>query len=445
VKDIIVFVRRLISLNSTNNGVFIIFIHRFWQSIAGAITLFFLAHFLTPIEQGYYYTLSSIAALYMVFDMGLGNVLIQFSAREFVRLSWGKAGKVKGISKSKLLTLIKLSIIWYGLAAIIFLLIYPVGIYYIDSSNSQLSYDWHLAWFLLVLSVSILLLILPILSITEGSGRITEVYILRLLQGIIGSIFIWIVLINNGGLYAVVMIPLCSAIIAVIWLIIRMRNTLIQAFQLKSNKLNWRSEVWPLQWRVGTSWFSGYVLVLMHAPILFYTQGPVEAGQMGITITTVNMLCILSFSWVTSQIPTMTELAFLNNWSKLDKIYWGILKKSSITYILGAIILFIVRLALEGTEYSSRVLPITETAWLLVAMGFYHVSSIFAAYLRIYMQEPFFLPAIIGSILTLIFTFIASQQWGISGVVGVLVTINAFFFFPIVLWMWAHYKKKWQG
>ena len=62
---------------------------RSWQAVAGVITLAFVAHFLTPVEQGYFYTLASIAALPMARDMGLSTVLVQFAAREFIGLSWG--------------------------------------------------------------------------------------------------------------------------------------------------------------------------------------------------------------------------------------------------------------------------------------------------------------------------------------------------------------------
>ena len=62
---------------------------RGWQALAGVITLAFVAHFLSPVEQGYFYTLASIAALHMALDMGLSAVSVQFSAREFVELSWG--------------------------------------------------------------------------------------------------------------------------------------------------------------------------------------------------------------------------------------------------------------------------------------------------------------------------------------------------------------------
>ena len=61
------------------------------------------------------------------FLMGLSAVLVQFAAREFIGLSWGVCGKVEGAEPSRFLTLVRLSLHWYGAAAVLLLLIYPGG------------------------------------------------------------------------------------------------------------------------------------------------------------------------------------------------------------------------------------------------------------------------------------------------------------------------------
>lgn len=99
-----------------DSGSVMVLVQRTWQAAAGVITLAFVAHFLSPIEQGYFYTLASIAALHMVLDMGLSAVLVQFAAREFIGLSWGVGGKVEGDEPSRFLALVRLSLRWYGTA-----------------------------------------------------------------------------------------------------------------------------------------------------------------------------------------------------------------------------------------------------------------------------------------------------------------------------------------
>lgn len=427
-----------------DNGSIIILAQRTWQAFAGVITLAFVAHFLSPVEQGYFYTLASIAALYMALDMGLSAVLVQFSAREFIGLSWGADGEIKGAEPSRFLDLVRLSLRWYGTASVIFLLIYPAGGAFLENKPGNLGYDWHGPWALLVCATAAGFMFLPMLALTEGSGGLVEVYAIRLVQGLFGAVATWVVLAMGGGLYAVAMMPAVSAVVAGIWILIRRRRMIVQTFQGNIGNFHWGVEVWPLQWRIGASWLAGYALVLMHAPLLFRTKGPTMAGQMGVTMTVASMLGILSLSWMTARIPAMTRDISTKNWGHLHHVYWRAFRFSCLSFVAGATIFVIVRWALEWTPYGTRFLPLAETTGLLLAMGFYHVSGLFAVYLRAHFQEPFLWPSLIGALLTASAAIWAAPQWGARGIVIVLVVINVIFFFPITLWLWLHLRRKWH-
>lgn len=417
---------------------------RTWQAAAGVITLAFVAHFLTPVEQGYFYTLASIAALHMALDLGLSAVLVQFAAREFIGLSWGTAGKVEGADPSRFLSLVRLSLRWYGVAAVVFLFFYPAGAAFLDSGHADLGYDWRGPWALLVFATAAGFLFLPALALSEGSGGVAEVYAVRLVQGLIGAAAAWAVLAMGGGLYAVAMMPAVSAAVAGVWLFVRRRRMVVQAFREKIGSFHWSVEVWPLQWRIGASWLAGYALVLMHAPLLFQTQGPIVAGQMGVTMTAANMLSLLALSWITSRIPEMTKAISTKDWVNLDQVFWRAFRMSCLAFVVGAVLFFIVRLALEWTSYGERFLPLMETAGLLLAMGIYHVSGLFAAYLRAHLREPFLWPSLFGALLTAAAAIWAAPQWGSAGIVAILVIINAIFFLPVALWLWVHLRRRWH-
>lgn len=422
-----------------------VFAQRAWQATAGVVTLALVAKFLSPLEQGYFYTLASLAALYMVLDMGLSTVLVQFSAREFVGLSWEGRGKVVGTAPSRFLTLVRLSLRWYGTAAVIFLLIYPAGVAFLANGYGDLAYDWRGPWALLVFVTAVGLVFLPALSLIEGSGAVKEVYAVRLVQGLIGAVATWQVLIMGGGLYAIAMMPAAGAVVASVWLFGWRRRMLMQAFQEKLGSFHWGSEVWSLQWRIGASWIAGYALVLMHVPLLFRTQGPVVAGQMGVTMTVVNMLSMLALSWVTARIPKMTRAVSMKDWINLDLIYWGAFRASLLAFVAGAILIIILRLVLDWTPYGNRFLPMAETAGLLLAMGFYHVTGLFAVYLRAHLQEPFLWPSLFGAMLTAMGAIWVAPRWGSAGIVSVLIVINAVFFLPIAWWLWVHLRRKWHA
>src|ERR1035441_4566872 len=60
---------------------------RFWGSAAGLVTVLLIARFLSPAEQGYYYTFGSLVAMQMIFELGFSFVILQLASQERARLS----------------------------------------------------------------------------------------------------------------------------------------------------------------------------------------------------------------------------------------------------------------------------------------------------------------------------------------------------------------------
>ena len=429
-------------LNDGGSGM--VFFQRTWQATAGVITLGFVAHFLSPVELGYYYALASIAALHMALDMGLSAVLVQFAAREFVGLSINLLGRIEGFTPNRFLTLVRLSLRWYSFSAVVFLLVYPVGIAYLANSQGSLSYDWRGPWAMLVFATGAGFLFLPALALSEGCGFVAEVYGVRLAQGVCGGLSAWATLALGGGLWAVAMPATASALIASCWVFWRRREMVIQAVNSKGGSFLWGAEIWPLQWRIGASWLAGYALVLMHVPVLFRTQGPVVAGQMGVTMTVANTLSLLALSWMTARLPSMARAVATRDWAQLDLVFWRAFRVSSLAFAAGAVAFALARWALEWTPYGARFLPMTETIGLLVAMAFYHVTGLFAAYLRSHLREPFLWPSLIGALITAAAAIAVAPQWGAAGIVTVLLIVNIFFFFPMALGLWVFLRRKWH-
>src|ERR1700689_3575930 len=69
---------------------------RFWSSAAGLLTVFLIARFLSPAEQGYYYTFGSLVALQIVFELGFSLVILQMASHERAHLAVSVDGIVSG-------------------------------------------------------------------------------------------------------------------------------------------------------------------------------------------------------------------------------------------------------------------------------------------------------------------------------------------------------------
>lgn len=95
---------------------------RSWSIVAGAVTLVVVPLWLSPVQQGYYYTFASILALQIFFELGMGQVVIQIVAHEAVHLRQIPDGSYEGDAEhlARLAMLQVLLKRWYLPAALLF-------------------------------------------------------------------------------------------------------------------------------------------------------------------------------------------------------------------------------------------------------------------------------------------------------------------------------------
>src|SRR5665647_910123 len=74
---------------------------RGWGLFSGLVMLLLVVRYLTPDEQGYYYTFASILALQIFFELGMSYVVMQSASHERAYLTWSKAGPMKGMQRRK--------------------------------------------------------------------------------------------------------------------------------------------------------------------------------------------------------------------------------------------------------------------------------------------------------------------------------------------------------
>jgi len=425
-----------------------VFIQRSWQAINGFVTIILIAHFLSPVQQGWYYSFVSLAALYTLFDLGLSVVLVQISAQLFVSLRWRTGGAVEGGHPDHFLALIgRSSRVYLRLALAFFLLVLPAGILFfgIRGNEANLPDDqWLAPWVLLIAITAAGILALPYLSLIEGSGRVAEAYGVRFTQGLLGGVGCWLVLALGGALWAVVMAPAMGLLVAAVWLITRWPALLHASLHNLGKDLEWRREIWPLQWRTGLSWLNGYLLTQIYTPILFHTQGAVVAGQMGLSLSIANMLGLLAQSWITQDLPAMTQAVATRNWVGLDKLFRSDLLISIFTYALGALAVGGIYAGLQGTVYAGRLLPLWPFVGLLCIGFLGHLASALAAQLRSYTREPLVWVSLLGTGLTVPAALWAAFSFSAAGVVTVILTIQGMLVLPLSILLWRKYNRAWR-
>lgn len=387
--------KNILSFLGIDRAVAYTLLGRGWSSLAGLITLWFIAKSLTLSEQGFYYTFSSIIALQIIFELGMSYVVMQFASHEMVKLRWTNQGILNGddYAKGRIRSLLSLVLKWYSIVALLIVcVVLPAGWIFFSKNDHGGDVSWRFPWLFLNFMAALNIIILPVLAILEGCGRIADVARMRMLQGIIGSIFAWVTLSAGGGLFSMPVLNAISVLVALIWF---WKNYYNFFKDLKTSHLNsevsWKKEIWPFQWKIALSWLSGYFILQLFVPLLFSYHGAKEAGQMGMSMSIVGAISSISIAWINTKAPVFGNLIALKSYRELDILFNKILKQSLIVVALGGLTAIGLKYGLTyiGSNFSERLLPIFPFTILVLITIINHLVFAEAIYLRSHKKEPF--------------------------------------------------------
>ena len=397
-----------------------------------------IAQHMTPEQQGWYYSFLTLTTPYL-FDLGLSNVAMQLAAHDKARSILGQGGFQGAYFRCLIAKMFR----WYFLLGVCCVaLLLPLGTLFFRTSAPFST--WFPQWVVLVLITGIGLMTIPYLSIAEGRGRIRDVYVLRLLQGLIGATLCWLVLASGGGLWSVELGPMAGLLVSGIW-IFRQWHWIGPAIRDNDQEVfKWRQEIWPLQWRLGLNLLCGYLLTQIYTPILFHFHGGVAAGQMGLSLAIANTVGLIAQSWVARHVPAMGGAAACGDWITLDRLFSRDFAISSAAFLLGASVLCAARLLLTNSSFDSRVLPQNQFLMLFGVIFVNHVVGCLSAHLRSFRQEPLVWVAIVGVLLAVPIGTVAAQYYSSGGVICTLFVVNVFIELPMAIWLWHRCNREWR-
>ena len=112
-----------------DRAVFYGVIAKIWTMFAGPISLLLIATRFSATVQGYYYSFTSLLMLQSIFELGLSTVIIQFTSHEWSLLDMDERGNVTGKPEamSRLASLGKFSLLWFGIAGIVLIAVLGTG------------------------------------------------------------------------------------------------------------------------------------------------------------------------------------------------------------------------------------------------------------------------------------------------------------------------------
>jgi len=421
---------------------------RGWTALSGVVTLFFISKWLNPHEQGFYYTFTSLLALQVIFELGLNSVVIQFTSHEMAKMFFTHQGTLDGdsVSKSRLRSLFILVIKWYGVSSLLILiLIFPLGWSFFSGNEYKSLVSWQVPWFFLIIGTALNILIVPLFSILEGCGKIAEVAKLRLIQGVLGALLLWILLMNKFCLMAAPIVNICIFCIAVVYIFSKYRLFFgdLMAFN-QTDKVSWKHEIFPFQWKVAVSWLSGYLMLQLFVPIIFFISGPSQAGQMGLSLSVASAILGLSISWVNTKAPLFGMLVVQKKFDLLDQVFLKSLIQSSFVIIVISIFVYATNIYLVHKDYSlvHRSLPLLPFFFLLLTTVLNNLLFAQSIYLRAFKNEGFMWLYVIIGILVTTSSFVLGPIYGVLGMMICYFVITLVFGFCFGLFVFSSKRKE---
>lgn len=443
----------ILSRLGIDRSVLFVLLSRGAGSLSGVITLLLISRFLTPIEQGYYYTFASILSLQIVFELGFGSVLIQFVSHEMVGVKITRdnvTGNKENISR--LYYIMSLAMKWYfAVSTAVLIVVSPLGYLFFTTSTMEAlpTSSWLLPWIFLVFSASLSLMITPILSIAEGCGFVADVARMRLFQTLCAAFLAWLALLSGYGLYASAATSIAIFIVGARWIKKYFYHVITAALKCP-NKAEysrlWKDEILPMQWRIGLSWLSGYFIFQLFNPVAFRFFGATFAGQLGLSLSIVTLMTGVSLSWFMTKVPTFGRLIADNKRVELDFLYKKTFKDSLLFLCFGATVAIVSLCILNFKGYALAQRFIEPSAFvLLVLTGIgNHIIACQATYVRSHKVEKYLGNAIMTALLMTVLLFI-STYFSENYIVYFYFMTVWLFFLPHATYIHKKFKKGYRG
>jgi O-antigen/teichoic acid export membrane protein len=393
------------------------------QAIGGLGTVLFIAKYLGKKEQGFYYTFGSIIAIQIFFELGLNTIITQYVAHEMAHLTWDDQMNLQGEekNKSRLASLLHFCIKWFSVLAIaLFFTLLLVGYVFFTRYSVKSDISWQGPYLILCLSTSCFLVLDPLLAFIEGLSKVKEVARFRLIQQTSYIFFVITLLATGFQLYAGAIAAFISFIfIAMSLLFSNIVGMLKKIYKLKNVwTVNYKTEILPYQWKIALSWISGYFIFHFFNPVLFATEGPVVAGQMGMTVNALNGILALSMSWIYTKVPLFSNFISLKKYFDLDDLFFKSFWQSVIVNLLGVGAFFIVVQLLNyyKVPIGNRFLSVYPLALLCLTFVLNQVIFSLAVYLRCHKTEPLLWQSIVLAILSFLSTISMGRLFGVKGI-----------------------------
>lgn len=433
-----------------DRAVFFTLLTRGWQLATGPITLVLIARNLTPEVQGYYYTFASLLALQSFVELGLYMVVINLASHEWSKLSLTESGAIQGdaAALSRLVSLGRFIYRWYSVASVVFVVGVGLAGYATFMAGNGGDIRWQAPWIVLVATTGLTLWTMPFISLLEGCNQVATVNEFRLLRALTGNASLWLALAVGGGLWAAAASTVVKLVTDLYLLLVKYAE-FFKPFRgpHSGSGIDWRSEIWPMQWKLGLAGLTNYFIFSLFNPVMFLYHGASVAGQMGMTLQIVSAAQMVALAWVSAKTPQFGILVARKDFVSLDRFWLRITIVSLSTVVLGAFAIAALVYAVHALDLplARRLLPLWPTSLLLLAAVLMHVSQCQTAYILAHKRAPFVIQALVSGVATGLLVWLLGRQFGPTGASAGYLAVVGLFIIPYETMLWVSCRQEHRG
>lgn len=424
---------------------------RGWQLVAGAASAVLIATFFTPDVQGYYYTFSTLMTLQALFELGCAQVVTNVASHEWSKLKLDDAGNIEGDpdAKSRLISLGRMLFFLYGAAFLLFVLLVGYGGAMFLESRPAAGVAWRGPWYCLVVVSGLLLWLLPFNSLLEGCHQVTTVNRFRLIQAVVTNLVVWTSLVLGADLWVAVAATAARVACELILIGVRYRR-FFQPFRSQpgGKRIDWKHELWPLQWRLGLQSAGAFLANSLHVLVMYHHfDSKAIAGRMGMTWMMLFIVQAAALSWIQTRIPRFGTLIAEQRFAELDRLFRKVTAISVGAVSLGGVALCGGVWLLNALEsrLADRILSPVDTAIFMTAIAILQLSFCQAAYIRAHKRDPLLRVNMASYVLIGAGVWYFGGQYGPTGAGLAYLTVIILVTAPFHMLLWKRCRIDWHS
>jgi hypothetical protein len=430
-----------------------VFAARLFPLLAAPATMWLVATRRPAAEQGFYVILQNVQALALLAEIGLGALVVQFVAHESPGLVWSDDGALSGEANAmaRIAELVPAALRWYRRAALVLLLAAPLGWMLFSAEARRTGVAVVGPWVTVVVATAAYLIVIPLVCLAEGAGRLLTVQRVRSVQALASVAALWLGILVRSALWGMTFFALAWLAVPLAWLVLSHRGLLRQTIGWLRRSPTAAGEASALtleyaqvQRRTAASSIALWAAPQSLAPALLVLQGAVSAGRAGFSLALATAPATLGTAWLFARYPRLGAHVASGDLGARDALARRAMAQAlTACALLGAAVtVAIAALGVVAPALALRALPAGATGALAAtSLGWVAVQG-WSAWLRAERREPLTAATVTGAVMVVVVTIVSAAVGDAETTAGVYSLAVLALATPLVAAAFARAREK---